>query len=101
MCKPFQHALGKKISKKTTSNKEHWLDHADDKYDPQLIADIKATLKVLFLYIPLPVFWALFDQQVNLNFSFFISIRCNYSCLTLLLIFLYYRVLDGHSKQPE
>ncbi|XP_009954694.1 PREDICTED: solute carrier family 15 member 1-like, partial [Leptosomus discolor] len=29
----------------------------------QLIAQTKMVLKVLFLYIPLPMFWALFDQQ--------------------------------------
>uniref|UniRef100_A0A8C2CYE5 Solute carrier family 15 member 1 n=1 Tax=Cyprinus carpio TaxID=7962 RepID=A0A8C2CYE5_CYPCA len=28
-----------------------------------LIAQVKMVLKVLFLYIPLPMFWALFDQQ--------------------------------------
>lgn len=30
-----------------------------------LIAQVKMVLKVLFLYIPLPMFWALFDQQVT------------------------------------
>ncbi|NWI48707.1 S15A1 protein, partial [Calyptomena viridis] len=43
--------------------REHWLDWASEKYDKQLIAQIKMVLKVLFLYIPLPMFWALFDQQ--------------------------------------
>ncbi|NXO06362.1 S15A1 protein, partial [Oriolus oriolus] len=43
--------------------REHWLDWASDKYDKQLIAETKMVLKVLFLYIPLPMFWALFDQQ--------------------------------------
>ncbi|XP_045458412.1 peptide transporter family 1-like [Melitaea cinxia] len=43
--------------------REHWLDHADDKYDTNLIEDVKALLGVLVLFIPLPVFWALFDQQ--------------------------------------
>lgn len=33
-----------------------------------LIAQVKMVLKVLFLYIPLPMFWALFDQQVTTNF---------------------------------
>lgn len=28
-----------------------------------MVRDIKATLKVLVLYIPLPIFWALYDQQ--------------------------------------
>lgn len=31
----------------------------------RLIAQTKMVLKVLFLYIPLPMFWALFDQQVK------------------------------------
>ncbi|NXH26130.1 S15A1 protein, partial [Myiagra hebetior] len=43
--------------------REHWLDWASEKYDKQLIAQTKMVLKVLFLYIPLPMFWALFDQQ--------------------------------------
>lgn len=30
-----------------------------------LIAQVKMVVKVLFLYIPLPMFWALFDQQVT------------------------------------
>ncbi|NXX60702.1 S15A1 protein, partial [Scopus umbretta] len=43
--------------------REHWLDWASEKYDKVLIAQTKMVLKVLFLYIPLPMFWALFDQQ--------------------------------------
>ncbi|XP_075333813.1 solute carrier family 15 member 1b [Odontesthes bonariensis] len=43
--------------------REHWMDWADEKYDKLLIAQVKMVLKVLFLYIPLPMFWALFDQQ--------------------------------------
>ncbi|XP_051705839.2 solute carrier family 15 member 1 isoform X2 [Oryctolagus cuniculus] len=41
----------------------HWLDWAKEKYDERLIAQIKMVTRVLFLYIPLPMFWALFDQQ--------------------------------------
>ncbi|NXB13076.1 S15A1 protein, partial [Cnemophilus loriae] len=43
--------------------REHWLDWASEKYDKRLIAQTKMVLKVLFLYIPLPMFWAVFDQQ--------------------------------------
>ncbi|NWX36062.1 S15A1 protein, partial [Notiomystis cincta] len=53
----FQHR-SKKFPKR-----EHWLDWASEKYDKRLIAQTKMVLKVLFLYIPLPMFWALFDQQ--------------------------------------
>jgi len=44
-------------------NKEHWLDYANDGTNAQLIQDIKYVLKVLVIYIPLPLFWSLFDQQ--------------------------------------
>lgn len=44
---------------------DHWLDYASDKYDRQLIEDIKRVLSVTVVFIPLPVFWALYDQQVN------------------------------------
>ncbi|KAI4579161.1 hypothetical protein MJG53_001034 [Ovis ammon polii x Ovis aries] len=43
--------------------REHWLDWAAEKYPKQLIMDVKALTRVLFLYIPLPMFWALLDQQ--------------------------------------
>lgn len=57
----IMHALGRKI--KSKESKEHWLDHAEDKYDKDLISDVKILVKILLLYIPLPFFWALFDQQ--------------------------------------
>ncbi|KAM5288071.1 solute carrier family 15 member 1 [Ctenodactylus gundi] len=43
--------------------RKHWLDWAKEKYDERLISQIKMVTKVMFLYIPLPMFWALFDQQ--------------------------------------
>ncbi|XP_077583787.1 solute carrier family 15 member 2 [Stigmatopora nigra] len=48
---------------KYESSRKHWLDWAEDKYPKLLIAQIKMVLRVLVLYIPLPMFWALFDQQ--------------------------------------
>ncbi|NXL94615.1 S15A1 protein, partial [Alectura lathami] len=48
---------------KVYPKREHWLDWASEKYDKRLIVQTKMVLKVLFLYIPLPMFWALFDQQ--------------------------------------
>ncbi|PIO31281.1 hypothetical protein AB205_0032400, partial [Aquarana catesbeiana] len=48
---------------KSIPKREHWMDWAKEKYDDLLIAQIKMVVKVLFLYIPLPMFWALFDQQ--------------------------------------
>uniref|UniRef100_A0AAZ3RXJ5 Solute carrier family 15 member 1b n=1 Tax=Oncorhynchus tshawytscha TaxID=74940 RepID=A0AAZ3RXJ5_ONCTS len=48
---------------KTFPKREHWMDWANEKYDKLLVAQVKMVLKVLFLYIPLPMFWTLFDQQ--------------------------------------
>ncbi|XP_031697495.1 solute carrier family 15 member 2-like, partial [Anarrhichthys ocellatus] len=48
---------------KYDSKRKHWLDWAEEKYSKRLIQEIKMVLKVLVLYIPLPMFWALFDQQ--------------------------------------
>ncbi|XP_078043528.1 peptide transporter family 1 isoform X2 [Augochlora pura] len=59
--KCISHATyGKMTSKK---KRDHWLDYADDRYDRTMINDIKDTLQVLKLFIPIPIFWALYDQQ--------------------------------------
>ncbi|CAH0548092.1 unnamed protein product [Brassicogethes aeneus] len=58
------HAIKQKMNRnKSDKQKDHWLDYAAGKYDEELINNIKATLKVLVIYLPLPVFWALYDQQ--------------------------------------
>eukprot|EP00063_Salmo_salar_P046025 XP_014020860.1 PREDICTED: solute carrier family 15 member 2-like isoform X2 [Salmo salar] len=51
------------MSSKYDSKRKHWLDWAEEKYPKRLIHEIKMVLRVLVLYIPLPMFWALFDQQ--------------------------------------
>ena len=61
----FQYALKRKFQSASSLNKsEHWLDPAKEKYDTKLVGDTKILLRVLVLFLPLPVFWALFDQQV-------------------------------------
>jgi len=57
---------------KSGVKKAHWLDHASDKYGQRLIEDIKMVLRVLVLYLPLPFFWALFDQQVYISVNSYI-----------------------------
>ncbi|KAI0212939.1 Solute carrier family 15 member 1 [Lamellibrachia satsuma] len=43
--------------------KAHWLDYAEDRFEPDFIVDMKRLMMVLWLFLPLPLFWALFDQQ--------------------------------------
>uniref|UniRef100_A0A336KPU9 Oligopeptide transporter 1 n=2 Tax=Culicoides sonorensis TaxID=179676 RepID=A0A336KPU9_CULSO len=56
-------AITTRIKEKKTQKREHWLDYAEATYGKQLINDIKSVFRVLVLFLPLPVFWALFDQQ--------------------------------------
>ncbi|KAF8786288.1 Solute carrier family 15 member 2 like protein [Argiope bruennichi] len=60
--KCIAYALARKIKSKGET-KDHWLDYADDKYDKELILDIKSFMRVFQMFIPLPIFWTLFSQQ--------------------------------------
>nr|XP_018670182.1 solute carrier family 15 member 2-like isoform X1 [Ciona intestinalis]XP_026693216.1 solute carrier family 15 member 2-like isoform X2 [Ciona intestinalis] len=44
-------------------DKKHWMDYALETTDAKLVRDIKYVLRIVVLYIPLPLFWTLFDQQ--------------------------------------
>lgn len=46
----------------------HWLNYADDKFSEKEILDIRSALDVMYLFIPFPFFWALFDQQVRIPY---------------------------------
>lgn len=56
-------AIRRRLKEGKNSTGAHWLDSAEPKYGPKLVDDTKSLLKILVLYLPLPVFWALFDQQ--------------------------------------
>lgn len=49
---------GKRAAKST-----HWLDYADTQYSKKLIGEVKSLTRVLYVFLPLPIFWALYDQQ--------------------------------------
>ncbi|XP_051814860.1 solute carrier family 15 member 2 isoform X2 [Acanthochromis polyacanthus] len=83
----------------------HWLDWAEEKYSKRLIQEIKMVLRVLVLYIPLPMFWALFDQQgsrwtlqatrMNLAFGDAFSIKPDQmQMLNALLILVFVPIFD-------
>ena len=44
------------------------LDYAEKKYGRGFVSDVKALKNVTYIFLPLPIFWALFDQQVRNNF---------------------------------
>ncbi|XP_064293071.1 solute carrier family 15 member 2-like isoform X2 [Plodia interpunctella] len=41
----------------------HWLDLSAEKYGDKLISDMKVVFSILYMYLPVPIFWSLFDQQ--------------------------------------
>lgn len=61
VCKCVCYALKKKCGGK--EKKDHWLDHSIPKYGAALIDDVKHLLSVMLLFLPVVLFWALYDQQ--------------------------------------
>lgn len=59
----IKNARAMKSKEKGLKSREHWLDYAEETDGAQMVIDVKALLNVLVLYIPLPIFWTLFDQQ--------------------------------------
>lgn len=46
-----------------SNNQIHWLDEAIPVYGDQLVQEIKIVLGILYMFLPLPFFWTLYDQQ--------------------------------------
>uniref|UniRef100_A0A7N5ZQQ2 Solute carrier family 15 member 2 n=1 Tax=Anabas testudineus TaxID=64144 RepID=A0A7N5ZQQ2_ANATE len=89
-------------SSKYDPKRKHWLDWAEEKYSKRLIQEIKMVLRVLVLYIPLPMFWALFDQQGSrwtlqarrMNLSFVRVCLHKVKMLNALLILVFVPIFD-------
>ncbi|XP_051998894.1 solute carrier family 15 member 2 [Xyrauchen texanus] len=90
---------------KNSPKRSHWLDWAEEKYPKRLIQEIKMVFRVLVLYIPLPMFWALFDQQgsrwtlqatrMNMNFGgAFVLKPDQMQMLNALLILVFIPIFD-------
>jgi hypothetical protein len=62
-----QFALRRKLTRSRGGRRKHvhWLDRAEPSFPNCVIDDTKKTLRMLSLYVPLSMFWSLFDQQVN------------------------------------
>ncbi|KAG8230076.1 hypothetical protein J437_LFUL009195 [Ladona fulva] len=62
LVKLMNHSVVQKVKSKGPK-KDHWLDYGSDQYEQSFIDDVKLAFKVLALFVPLPIFWALYDQQ--------------------------------------
>ncbi|XP_031633490.1 peptide transporter family 1-like isoform X2 [Contarinia nasturtii] len=43
-------------------SREHFLDYSIEKYGQQLVDDTKMLLEIVLIFVPMPLFWSLFDQ---------------------------------------
>uniref|UniRef100_A0A673JTI3 Solute carrier family 15 member 2-like n=1 Tax=Sinocyclocheilus rhinocerous TaxID=307959 RepID=A0A673JTI3_9TELE len=88
---------------KKSPKRSHWLEWAEEKYPKRLIQEIQMVFRVLVLYIPLPMFWALFDQQgsrwtlqaTRMNMDFVMGVCfCVVKMLNALLILVFIPIFD-------
>lgn len=59
----LQHAIVAKFRAGRTNPRKDLLDYSIDKYGEELVNDTRILLRILLLYLPLPFFWTLYDQQ--------------------------------------
>ncbi|XP_062894118.1 solute carrier family 15 member 1-like isoform X1 [Mobula hypostoma] len=51
------------MNKRKEKAKDHWLDWADPSYEKKIISDAKRLYNLLALFLLLPMYWALYEQQ--------------------------------------
>jgi len=62
LCKCVKSAIKNKYkTPKKLRNKASWLDYSDS--PASMIRDTKYVMQILILFLPIPAFWALFEQQ--------------------------------------
>uniref|UniRef100_A0AC35U792 Peptide transporter n=1 Tax=Rhabditophanes sp. KR3021 TaxID=114890 RepID=A0AC35U792_9BILA len=99
-------ALKNKWNRKSKEKRDHWLDHymsthvcasdekcvalqklkrdgaACDKYN--MVDDIKQLLRVMIMFLPVPIFWSLYDQQGSIWLIQAIQMDCRVGSLLIL-----------------
>lgn len=106
VCKCIGFAIKNRLKNRShhIPKRDHWLDWASEKYSKQLIGEVKMVTRVLFLFIPLPMFWALFDQQgsrwtlqatkMNADFGIYVLQPDQMQFLNPLLILVFIPIFD-------
>ena len=62
----FQYSYKQSRRSKNKDSSMGMLDYGADKYGKSFIKDVRAVNSVLYMFLPFPIFWALFDQQGSL-----------------------------------
>lgn len=59
----LQNAIVTRFREGRTKPRKNLLDYSIDKYGDDLVNDTRVLLSIILLYLPLPFFWTLYDQQ--------------------------------------
>ena len=51
------------VRSEKVAGETHWLDRGKPAFGDEFMEDVKAVWNVAYMMLPLPIFWALFDQQ--------------------------------------
>ncbi|XP_072197498.1 solute carrier family 15 member 2 isoform X3 [Excalfactoria chinensis] len=106
VCKCIGFAIKNRLKNRSRQipKRDHWLDWASEKYSKELIGEVKMVTRVLFLFLPLPMFWALFDQQgsrwtlqatkMNADFGIYVLQPDQMQFLNPLLILVFIPIFD-------
>ena len=65
----LQSGIKQRFAQNKKNPKDHWLDYAEEIHGIKLVMETKMVLKILTLYLPLPLFWAL-NGQINSRWVF-------------------------------
>jgi hypothetical protein len=66
----LQHAIREWWSRRKHEKLDSVLDYAKGRFGERFVDDVKALQGVVYVFLPVPVFWSLFDQQVSLKINF-------------------------------
>lgn len=62
MLKVVKEALAQRHKQRHGPAPAHWLDAAVPRFGGHAVQEVKELLNVLVIFIPVPLFWTLFDQ---------------------------------------
>ena len=61
----LQHAIREWWGRRKHEKLDSVLDYAKGRFGERFVDDVKALQGVVYVFLPVPVFWSLFDQQVS------------------------------------
>jgi dipeptide/tripeptide permease len=64
-CQRFQHAFSQWRTLRKVDKRPSMVDYARERFGDEFVEEVKALFDIIYIFMPLIVFWSLFDQQVT------------------------------------